>query len=93
MQLPQIRPGKVPETRDQAPTLIVLFRNAAAANATIQLVVQLGVPSDKLGVTPPDAMPGQQGMLLSIPCPDDELRDQIEKICRAQGAVVHGQRL
>ena len=93
MQLPQIRPGKVPSTREPVPALVVFFRNAAQANAAIQLVIQLGVPSNGLGVTPSDAMPGKQGTLLTIPCATEELRARVEAVCKAQGAVVHGQRV
>ncbi len=93
MQLPQIRPGKVTANRESVSTLVVFFRNAAQANAAIQLAVQLGVPSDGLGVTTPDSLPGGQGALLTIPCPSDAIRAEVERVCRAQGAVVHGQRL
>jgi hypothetical protein len=92
MQMPQIRPGKVSGVRESVPTLVVFFRNSAQANAAIQLVIQLGVPSEGLGVTTSEELPGHQGMLLTIPCPNEPLRDLVEKICKAQGAVVHGQR-
>jgi hypothetical protein len=92
MHTPQIRPGKVQPGGPHTSTLVVLFRNAAQANSVIQLAIQLGVPSDRLGVTPSDGMPGGQGALLTIPCPNDSIRDKVEAICKAQGAVVRGQR-
>lgn len=94
MQTPHIRPGKVTASDHEPQTaLVVFFRNSAQANAAIQLVVQLGVPSDRLGVTPSDAMPGGQGTLLTIPCPSEAIRNQVEAICKAQGALVRGQRV
>lgn len=91
MQMPQIRPGKV-EPGDPMPRVVAFFPNAAPGNAVIQLVMALGVPSDRLGVTPPDRMEGGQGMILSIACPDDALLRKVEEICRRQGAEVHRQR-
>ena len=58
----------------------------------IQLLTQLGVPNDRMGVTPPEQIEGGQGMLLSIACPDEKAMAHIETICRQQGAKIHRQR-
>jgi hypothetical protein len=71
--------------------LLAYFNNSAQANSVIQLLVAIGVPSDRLGVTPPDRMPGGQGMLLSIPCPDPKVAIRVESICRQQGAELFNQ--
>ena len=90
MEVPQVRPGKV-SPQPPIARVIAFFRNSAQGNSAIQLVTQLGVPSDRLGVTPPDRIEGGQGMVLSIPCPDDKIRARIETICRDQGADIHRQ--
>ncbi len=90
MEVPQVRPGKVQHT-EPMPRVIAFFYNSAQGNAVIQLVTQLGVPSERLGITPPDRIEGGQGMLLSIPCPDEKIQARVEAICRAQGAEIHRQ--
>lgn len=91
MELPLVRPGKVV---DAEPTLrlIVFFPNAAIGNSVIQYCVAVGVPSDRLGVTPPERIEGGQGMLLSIPCPNDATHRKVEAFCRSQGGVIRRQR-
>ena len=34
--------------------------------------MQIGIPNDRLGVTPPEQIEGGQGMVLSIGCPDEK---------------------
>ena len=68
------------------------FRNSALGNLAIQLLMQIGIPNDKLGVTPPEQIEGGQGMLLSIACPDEKILAQVETICRSQGGRIHRQR-
>lgn len=91
MEIPTIRPGKV-EISDHVPRVLAYFANSAMGNSVIQYLVQLGVRSDQLGVTPPDHLPKGQGMVLSIPCETPELMAQVEKLCRNQGARVHRSR-
>lgn len=90
MQSPLIRPGRTSSEQQQvlASTLVVYFRNSAQANAVIQLVGTIGVPADRLGVTPPDQLPDGQGMVLSIPCPDERTAAHVELICKQQGAAI-----
>lgn len=90
MEVPQVRPGKVQST-EPMPRVVAFFYNSSQGNAVIQLVTQLGVPSDRLGVTPPDRIEGGQGMILSIPCPDPKIQARVEAICRDQGAEIHRQ--
>ena len=61
-------------------------------NLAIQLLMQVGVPNDRLGVTPPEQIEGGQGMVLSIACPDEKSLARVEAICRMQGAKIHRQR-
>jgi hypothetical protein len=84
---PQVRPGKVthPELK---PRLVAFFPNSAQGNAAIALLTALGVPHDRLGITPPELIEGGQGMLMTIPCSDDRLLNKIESICRSMGADV-----
>ena len=91
MELPQIRPGLV-KTSGPMPWVVAFFRNAAEGNVVIQLVTALGVPSDQLGVTPPEQIEHGQGMLLSIGCPDESLMPKVEALCRRHGAEIHRQR-
>jgi len=91
MDTPTIRPGKV-EPAESVPRVLAYFANSASGNSAIQALVQLGVKSDQLGETPPDALPKGQGMVLSIPCPTPELMAQVEKLCRSTGARVHRSR-
>ena len=87
MEPPTIRPGAT--LRDHVePDLFAYFGNAAAGNAAIQLLTGLGVPDEQLGVTPPDLIPGGQGMLLALVCPPG-LRARIEAACRTFGAELH----
>ncbi len=85
MEHPQVRPGRIsaPESMTR---LIALFANAAQGTSVVQLLVQLGVPSDRLAVTPPDEMEGGKGMILSIPCPDEATLARAQAACRSQGA-------
>lgn len=91
MEVPQVRPGKV-QNADAMPRVVAYFYNSSQGNAVIQLVTQLGVPSDRLGITPPERIEGGQGMILSIPCPDESIQARVESICRAQGAEIYRQR-
>jgi hypothetical protein len=91
MEMPQIRPGLVKEG-EPMPRIVALFRNSALGNSTIQLLTALGVPNDRLGVTTPDRLPGKQGMVLAIACPDEALMARVEAVCRSQGAEIHRQR-
>lgn len=89
METPQIRPGKT-EVGDPMPRVVAFFHNSAMGNAAIQLVTGLGVPNDRLGVTPPELIEGGQGMVLSIACPET-LRARVEAACRSLGAAIHRQ--
>lgn len=91
MEPPLIRPGSVPEA-GACTRVLAYFRNSAQANLAVQLVVGVGVRADRLGVTTPDRLEGNQGMLLSIPCPDPTLLDRVSALCRDLGAEVHRQR-
>lgn len=91
MEPPQIRPGKVTLTGPM-PRVVAYFYNSAQGNAAIQMLTALGVPNDRLGVTPPERMEDGQGMLLSVGCPDPGLIPKVEALCRQQGAEVHRQR-
>ena len=88
MEMPQIRPGKV-ETTDAMPRVVAFFPNSAVGNFVIQQLTILGVPSDRLGVTPPDQIEGGQGMVLSIGCPTQSLLTMVEELCRKHGARMH----
>lgn len=91
VEMPQLRPGKV-AAGDPMPRVIAFFADASQGNAAIQYLVQLGVRSDRLGVTPPDLMPHGRGMLLSIAYPDPATIERVESYCRKQGAKIHRQR-
>lgn len=91
MENPQIRPGLVTNT-EPMPRVVAFFRNSAQGNAAIQLLTALGVPSDRLGVTPPEQIEGGQGMLLDVGCPDDGWIPRVESICRHHGAEIHRRR-
>jgi hypothetical protein len=88
---PQVRPGLVRST-EPLPRIVAFFANSAPGNAAIQQLQMLGVPSDRLGVTPPDRIPGGQGMILSVACPDSTLSARIEDLCRRLGAEIHRDR-
>lgn len=87
---PQIRPGRV-ESDDSHLRIVANFASSAQGNMVIQLVTMLGVPADQIGVIAPGRRPRGQGMLLSIPCPDEQIAAAVEAACRAQGAEVHRQ--
>ena len=91
MEMPQVRPGLVKNT-EAMPRVIAFFYNSAQGNLVIQILMQIGVPNDRLGVTPPEQIEGGQGMILSIGCPDETLLARVESICRQQGAEIHRQR-
>ncbi len=89
METPLVRPGVVLEG-PKLPRVVAFFRNSAMGNGAIQLLTAMGVPDDRLGVTPPEGIAGEQGMILSIACPED-LRARVEAACRSYGAEVHRQ--
>lgn len=91
MEIPQVRPGVVHDGAAST-RVFAYFFNAAHGNSAIQLLTALGIPNDKLGVTPPERIEGGQGMVLSIPCPDLETVVRVEALCRKNGAQVHRQR-
>jgi hypothetical protein len=91
MQTPQIRPGLVSQA-ESMPRVVVFFPNSALGNLAIQLLTQIGIPNDRLGVTPPEQIEGGQGMILSISCPDEQLIKKVEELCRSQGGRIHRQR-
>ncbi len=91
MDTPMVRPGLVTNTQTMR-RVVAFFRNGAGGNLAIQMVTQLGVPADRLGVTTPDQIEHGQGMILSISCPDDSLINKVEALCRQYGAEVHRQR-
>ena len=72
METPQIRPGLVKHAESML-RVVAFFYNSAQANLVIQILLQLGVPNDRLGVTPPEQIEGGQGMILSIACPDEKI--------------------
>jgi hypothetical protein len=90
MENPQVRPGVV-KNQEAMTRVVAYFFNSAQGNSTIQLLTALGIPNDRLGVTPPERIPNGQGMILSIACPDDRAVRQVEDICRRQGAAIHRQ--
>lgn len=91
METPQVRPGLV-NPAESTPRVVVFFPNSALGNLAIQLLTQVGIPSDRLGVTPPEQIEGGQGMILSIACPDEKSVARAELICRQQGGRIHRQR-
>jgi hypothetical protein len=91
METPQVRPGLVKDS-ESMPRVVVFFPNSALGNLAIQLLGQIGIPSDRLGVTPPEQIEGGQGMVLSIACRDLKSLAQVESICRSQGGRIHRQR-
>jgi hypothetical protein len=92
MEMPQIRPGAVksPESRLR---VVAFFHNAAEGNLAIQQLIKMGIPSDRLGVTPPEQIEGGQGMILSIGCPDEKALSRAEVLCRKLGGQLHRQRV
>jgi hypothetical protein len=91
MQTPQVRPGSV-SPAESMPRVVVFFPNSALGNLAIQLLTQIGIPNDRLGVTPPEQIEGGQGMILSIGVPHETLLKKVEALCRAQGGRIHRQR-
>ena len=89
MEMPQIRPGKV-EAERRGTRLVAFFASAAQGNAVIQLLPQMGVRSDGVGVSPPEWVEGAQGMVLVIACPEAAL-GEVEALCRSRGASIHRQ--
>jgi len=89
METPRIRPGVIAEG-PALPRVVAFFRNSGMGNGAIQLLTAMGVPDDRLGVTPPEGIDGAQGMILSIACPEG-LRDRVESACRSYGAEIHRQ--
>jgi hypothetical protein len=92
METPQVRPGLVTQA-ESMPRVIVFFPNSALGNLAIQVLTQIGVPNDRLGITPPEQIEGGQGMILSIACPDEKILAKVESLCRQQGGRIHRQRL
>ena len=90
MDDPQVRPGLVPDAA-AIPRVVAFFPNSPQGNSVIQHLIALGVPGDRLGVTPPEKIERGQGMVLSIACPDANLIPKVEAICRGQGAKIHRQ--
>lgn len=91
METPQIRPGLVTHT-EPMPRVVAFFRNSAEGNVVIQLLTALGVPADRLGVTPPEQIEHGQGMLLSVACPEEKLIQKVEELCHKHGAEIHRRR-
>jgi hypothetical protein len=91
MEIPQIRPGLVKDAGSM-PRVVAFFYNSAQGNLVIQILMQIGVPNDRMGVTPPEQIEGGQGMILSIGCLDEAMLARVESICRQQGAEIHRQR-
>jgi len=87
MENPQVRPGVVHEG-PSLPRVVAFFHNSSQGNLAIQVVTGLGVPNDRLGVTPPEGIEGQQGMVLSIACPE-AIRARVESACRSLGGAIH----
>jgi hypothetical protein len=90
METPQVRPGLVKSTEGM-PRVVAFFPNSALGNLAIQLLTQIGIRNDRLGVTPPEQIEGGQGMILSIASPENVLA-KVESICRQQGGRIHRQR-
>jgi hypothetical protein len=91
MEIPQIRPGRVSPTEPQL-RVVAFFYNSAQGNSAIQLLTALGIPNDRLGVTPPERIETGQGMVLSVACSDEKMAGHVEAVCRQQGADIHRQR-
>jgi hypothetical protein len=91
MEMPQVRAGLV-STASPFRRVVAYFYNSAQANLAIQILTALGVPNDRLGVTPPERIETGQGMVLSIPCTDETMVARVEALCRQQGAEIHRQR-
>jgi hypothetical protein len=92
MEIPQIRPGKVSEQTRPMPRVVAFFHNSAQGNLAIQLLTAIGIPNDRLGVTPPEQIETGQGMVLSVACPDEKTVARVEALCREHGGNIHRQR-
>ncbi len=90
MELPQLRPGAF-EVGSNHASLFAFFPDAAMGNSAIQWLIGLGVPGERIGVTPSERIEGGQGMLLAIGCPDGRLIPRVEDVCRRLGGSVHRQ--
>jgi hypothetical protein len=91
METPQVRPGLVTQA-DDMPRVVAFFPNSALGNLAIQILTAVGVPNDRMGITPPEQIEGGQGMVLSIACPDSKTLAKVESVCRQQGGRIHRQR-
>ncbi len=91
MENPQIRPGRVTNTEPMA-RVVAFFRNSAQGNVAVQMLTAVGVPNDRLGVTPPEQIEGGQGMLLDVGCTDPAMIARVEELCRHHGAEIHRRR-
>jgi hypothetical protein len=91
MEMPQIRPGKV-ASAEAMPKVVAFFRDASLGNTAVQLAAQLGVPGDRIGVTPPERMPRGRGMLVTLGCPSEAVLEKVEAACRSLGGEIHRQR-
>lgn len=85
--IPMVRAGRV-VSAEPACRISAYFPNSAQGNQAIQLVGTLGAPLDRLGVIPPDRLPGGQGMILSIACASEADASRIEQQLRALGATI-----
>lgn len=88
MELPQVRPGKV-TTPDPTLRVVAYFPNASMGNSAIQWLTGLGIPNDRLGITPPERLDNGQGMVLAIPCLDPPQVSRVVEVCKTLGASVH----
>lgn len=91
VEAPEVRPGRI-TTVDPVPRVVAFFHNSAQGNLAIQVLTTMGVPSDRLGVTPPERIATGQGMVLSVACPESALVPRVEEVCRRLGAQIHRQR-
>jgi hypothetical protein len=91
METPQVRPGLVTQAESLA-RVVAFFPNSSLGNLAIQILTQVGVPNDRMGVTPPEQIEGGQGMILSIACRDGKMLSKVEAVCRDQGGRIHRQR-
>ncbi len=92
METPQVRPGAV-QSPESKLRVVAFFHNSAEGNLAIQLLTGIGIPNDRMGVTPPERIEGGQGMVLSVGCPDEKALAKAESICRKLGARLRRQRV
>ena len=90
--MPHVRPGAVksPECKLR---VVSFFHNTAEGNLAIQMLTAIGLPNDRIGVTPPEQIEGGQGMVLSVGCPDEQFLAKVEETCRKLGGQLHRQRV